>query len=183
MVFRRGQAQDIISEVDGVERWVSNLPIYPESEPEGVEKISIDDVVVRSMQTFSPELARRDVKVVTQLQDTPPLGAGIPAVLSQICVGLIADAFQAMPHGGVLRIRSQTAEDRKSVVISIADNGVGMSQDELARLFIPFRRNRHDSTGIGLPLVRRILESLGGTISVTSQEGKGTTVSLRLPVA
>ena len=68
------------------------------------------------------------------------------------------------------------------VSIQVRDQGVGIAPDDLTRVFDPFFTTRRTGTGLGLAITRRIIEGLGGTISVTSHAGKGTDVRIELPV-
>ena len=104
-------------------------------------------------------------------------------LLSQILNSLIANAVEAMPEGGTLKIRSQTSAIRGHVGVSVSDTGVGMSSEQIEKAFVPFRTTKKNGLGVGLSRVRRVVERLGGSIRITSQPGKGTSVILDLPVA
>ena len=86
-----------------------------------------------------------------------------------------------MPGGGPLAI-TMTAED-DAVVLTVADTGVGMDQEALERAFEPYFSTKATGTGLGLPIARRNVELNGGRISVESARGRGTTVTVKLPIA
>ncbi len=113
--------------------------------------------------------------------------AGLPAVLldralfKQAILNLLLNAQQAMPQGGQLTI--QAAAENREVVLVLIDTGKGMPPDVLARVFRPFFSGRQGGTGLGLPTTRKIVEAHGGSISIDSEPGKGTRVTVRLPAA
>jgi signal transduction histidine kinase len=98
---------------------------------------------------------------------------------------LVLNACQAMPQGGVIRVRILAAEvdGNSGVRVEISDSGHGMDDQVLTRATDPFFTTRPSGTGLGLPIVERIVEAHGGRIEIDSERGRGTTVSLLLPLA
>lgn len=101
-------------------------------------------------------------------------------LLKQIFMNLILNAVQAMPRGGMLHITSEIVEE--DVEFRIADNGPGIPEEHLRKIFHPFYTTRPKGTGLGLAIVHQLVESLGGKISVESRPGEGTTFSLLFPL-
>ena len=99
--------------------------------------------------------------------------------IRQIIYNVAKNAVRAMDAGGRLTISGR--EENGWYVIRFADTGRGMSPDELARLFTPFSTAFDGGTGLGMAIVRRIVEDHGGTIDVESRAGEGTTVTIHLP--
>ncbi|NOY52933.1 MAG: PAS domain-containing protein [Deltaproteobacteria bacterium] len=102
-------------------------------------------------------------------------------LLKQIFMNLILNAVQAMPGGGDLRVTSEIGE--KEVEFRIADNGPGIPEESLQRIFHPFYTTRPKGTGLGLAIVHQLVETLGGKISVESRVGEGTTFFIVFPLA
>jgi signal transduction histidine kinase len=100
-------------------------------------------------------------------------------VLKEAFLNLIKNAIEAMPQGGELLI-DVTSMDKR-IVIGIKDNGVGMSEEVLDKLFIPFFTTKKDAVGFGLFDTQRIIQKYEGTIKVESQLGKGSTFIITLP--
>lgn len=100
--------------------------------------------------------------------------------LQQCLLNLCLNAVQAMPDGGRLELVGRL--EGEQVVLTVADSGVGMDQRTLEQLFTPFFTTKSDGTGLGLVSCRRIVEGLGGQISVHSVPGEGTRFDVRLPV-
>lgn len=105
--------------------------------------------------------------------------------IQQVLLNLVANAADAMPHGGNLKIITRLLTGEDVVEIQVVDNGCGMDEDVLNRAFDPFftTKERGKGTGLGLPICQRIVEEYEGKIEVDSQVGQGTTVSIRLPYA
>lgn len=101
--------------------------------------------------------------------------------VQQVILNLLRNAVQAMPAGGVVSFRAAAAMGR--VVFEVGDTGVGIPQENLPRIFDPFFTTRAGGTGLGLWMVYRLVESMGGGIEVTSEPGKGTLVRVSLPIA
>lgn len=109
---------------------------------------------------------------------------GSPGRLTQVLVNLLVNAAQAIDGYGRIDIHTNAAEDGK-VNISIRDTGVGMSAEVQSRIFEPFftTKDVDSGTGLGLALVREIVEEHGGTVAVSSAPGAGTCFTITLPAA
>ena len=113
-----------------------------------------------------------------------------PAQIQQVLMNLVINARQAMPDGGVVKVRVGTDAAGRYAQVSVADNGVGIAPADLRRIFEPFftTKNGPDSsglggTGLGLAVCRDIVESHRGRLRAESRVGQGTTFTLRLPVS
>ncbi len=111
-----------------------------------------------------------------------------PAQIQQVLLNLIINARQAMPEGGLLRIKVGLNPNGRLAEVSVADTGVGIASADLRRIFEPFfttKTGPDDSglggTGLGLPVCRDIVESHRGRLRAESRPGQGTTFTLRLP--
>ncbi len=100
--------------------------------------------------------------------------------VSQIFWNLSRNALQAMPKGGLLRISGRL--DGEDYRLEIADSGRGMSGDERARIFQPFKSFFGAGVGLGMAIVYRLVEEHGGEILVDSEPGAGTRIAVRLPL-
>jgi signal transduction histidine kinase len=99
--------------------------------------------------------------------------------INRIMVNLINNAVQSMPNGGKLVIKAY--KEANDVVIDVTDTGSGIPEVLKKKLFTPMFTTKAKGQGFGLPVIKRMTEALGGTVSFESQEGKGTTFIIRLP--
>ena len=112
-----------------------------------------------------------------------------PAQIEDAVLNLIINAIEAVDSDGKVEIRvalsqnDRTEELEDEAIVEVSDNGRGISEDDLARIFNPFFTTRPGGTGLGLPAVRRIARLHGGTVDVSSSVGQGSTFTLRLPVS
>ncbi len=110
-----------------------------------------------------------------------PLVVHDPARMQQVLLNLILNGIQAITDSG--RVELRLARQESFAIVSVADSGRGMPADDLAKIFRPFFSTKLRGTGLGLPLAKGIVEEHGGQIEVSSALGKGTTVTIRLPLA
>jgi signal transduction histidine kinase len=101
--------------------------------------------------------------------------------IKQIVWNLATNGLRAMPEGGSLRLAASPDHASESVVITVQDQGVGIPSEELDGLFQPFHGTFAKGSGLGLAIVHRIVTDYNGEIQVSSKQGSGTTVSVRLP--
>ncbi|MFZ2329984.1 MAG: ATP-binding protein, partial [Atribacterota bacterium] len=98
-------------------------------------------------------------------------------------MNIILNSIQAVPSGGIIDISLQltTYRNEDALLVSIKDNGAGISQEELSHIFDPFFTTRSQGTGLGLSIAYNIIEMHQGTIVVESEKGKGTEVKIFIP--
>jgi len=142
---------------------------------------------VQGMAKILERLATTSVQVHWELGSEPQPLYLDPIQIEQILVNLVANARDAMPKGGVLRIRAKRGEgpEGPSAALSITDSGTGIPKENLSRLFDAFFTTKEPGkgTGLGLASVKAIVDECGATLSVESQVGIGTTFTLRFPLA
>ena len=102
-----------------------------------------------------------------------------PALMKRILSNLVSNAVQAMPNGGKLEVKA--CLDAGKFVITVKDTGMGIPEKIKTKMFTPLFTTKSKGQGFGLPVVKRMTESLGGTVSFKSEEGKGTEFILRFP--
>jgi two-component system sensor histidine kinase PilS (NtrC family) len=127
----------------------------------------------------SPELHRRH-EIHREIDPPSFQLVGDADQIRQVFWNLARNAVQAMPQGGMLTVRTAIEDSAYHIIFS--DNGRGMSQADLTRLFQPFRTNFPSGTGLGMAISYRIVQEHGGKIDVTSREGVGSSISVSLPL-
>lgn len=104
-------------------------------------------------------------------------------LLHQAFGNFIRNACQAMPSGGVVTVRQHPPDENGNVLVVVMDDGVGIPEEDLKRLGDPFFTKRQGGVGLGFSLARRVVVEHGGSLQVTSTLGRGTTVTVSLPLA
>ncbi len=174
---QRQLVEIITRETERLNRTISDFlgyarPLAPNRTP-----VDLAELISETVQLIrnSPEL-KTEHRIETSL--TPVKVSVDENMMRQVFYNLASNAFKAMPDGGTLSI-SLGGRGGKAM-IQFADTGVGLSDDELKRLFVPFNSKFRSGTGLGLPIVYQIITAHNGTISVRSQKGRGTTFIIDL---
>lgn len=174
-------AEDIVAQVDRLEGWVRQLLTYAKPAYANLESVDVNEVLRESVENFSRDLERRRIAVGWQLGENLPAVRGDAAILVQLIGSLIANAMEAMESGGEIMVSSRIA--RKGFVLAeIRDNGPGIAADDMSRVFKPFFTSKPKGLGLGLPLLRRVIGRLGGSVELDSSPKDGTAVRLQIPV-
>ena len=144
--------------------------------------------LARDMHGMLRAMLRESVELDVRVGEGSLMASVDPDLLRDALLNLVANAGQAMPRGGrvVVELASDeedTPGDGRTLRISVRDDGIGMDQETLARVFDPFFTTKEHGTGLGLPMVKGIVENHGGALEVRSVLGEGTTVTMRLPRA
>lgn len=180
------QGERLLEEVDGqldrLSETMSDLfslarPVEIES-----ERIEPGPLLNEALAEISTHPRSGGVELVRDFDaDLPPV-SGDPRRLRQAVVNLLLNAAEAMSAGGTLTLRA--AEDPGGgLLIEVRDTGSGIASEEIERVTRPFYSTKPRGTGLGLPLVARIVSAHGGTLQIDSAPGRGTTVRIRLPAA
>jgi signal transduction histidine kinase len=140
---------------------------------------NVNTIVEEAVRFFAPEIQDRDIVVEQELRSDLPLLRIDRDQMKQVFYNVIKNSLEAMKRGGILRIR--TDRDDTHVLVSFVDTGSGMSAENLSRVFEPYFTTKASGTGLGLLIVRRIVREHGGELSIESSEGKGLTLTIRLP--
>jgi two-component system sensor histidine kinase HydH len=173
-------SQDIIAEVDRLERMVRQLLYYSQAPSVDLEDIHVERLLRDTASHFTRDFERRNVIICLEIPpDLPPVVADA-ALLEHVLNSLLANALDAMGRGGRLTLSAARNENTRAVDVAIADTGKGIPAAQMASLFTPFRTTKTTGLGIGLALAERIVRRFGGTLRIESVEGQGTTVHLQL---
>ena len=149
--------------------------------------MDLNQVVRDSLAITRPRWEEKKVKGGVPLQLELELGPvpvvmDRPAELNEVITNLVLNAIDAMPKGGTLRIRTRLG-DHRHAVITVADTGMGMSDEVRKKVFDPFFTTKgEEGTGLGLSVSHSIVERHGGDLKVDSRTGEGTTFTITLPI-
>ena len=149
----------------------SQLDAHPED---------LNSLVAESVSFLQPEIKDRDVIVETELRPELPLLEIDRNQLKQAFYNVIKNSFQAMRSGGILHIKTDIDDNHASVAFS--DTGGGISPENMGKIFEPYFTTKAGGSGLGLLVVRRIVRAHGGGIDIVNDEGRGITLTIRLPL-
>jgi two-component system sporulation sensor kinase A len=104
-------------------------------------------------------------------------------MLKRVLVNLVTNAVQAMPKGGKLTVHAELNLITSNIKISVKDTGVGIPKAVREKMFTPLITSKAKGQGLGLAVVKRLIDALSGSITFESEEGKGTKFTIELPIA
>jgi two-component system, NtrC family, nitrogen regulation sensor histidine kinase NtrY len=145
-------------------------------------RVNVNEVLRNAVRLFEPQFTAVGKPTITQepfLTDPLPEIDADPDLLHRAFQNLVLNAMDAMPAGGTLTLR--TSEHNGNVRIEVADTGKGLTPEECSRLFTPYYTTKQLGTGLGLAIIQSVVSDHHGTISVTSEEGRGTSFRIELP--
>ena len=176
----------ITAEVERMAKLIGRLLRFSHQHDHEFLTLNIRDEMETSLELVEYHLRARKIQVEREFDANLPTIQADPEQLRQIFLNLLTNASDAMPHGGTLvtRLRSVDVENGgRGVRIELTDSGLGITPANLERIWEPFFTTKPEGkgTGLGLAISRRAIEAHHGTISIASNSGKGTTVSIFLP--
>jgi len=173
--FLKEYAALSIKHIDRILNIIKGMLDQSKSHEAETKPININTLIEESLAYF----AITKINVVKNFSDCPQI-QGDPIRLSQVFINLIQNAIRAMPEGGTLTI--STAPENGEIIIKVADTGKGIAAENLEKIFNPFFTTWNEGVGLGLSTTHRIIADYKGRIEVKSQEDKGTTFTIYLPV-
>jgi two-component system sporulation sensor kinase A len=174
--------EDILESLNGIEKNVGYInkivadlqdyarPLNPE-----YSVVPLFDIISSAFKTIDlPD----NIKLVVDIKNNPLLRTD-PTFIQRALTNLVNNAIQAMDNGGTLTVRSAVSD--ANILVSVEDTGVGIAEEIRARLFSPMTTTKAKGQGLGLAVVKRLVEALNGTVDFESEVGKGTRFTVRLP--
>ena len=177
----RTYALAMMKESNRLNRVVSELLDYARPLELKVEPASIETLFLDVVRRIELEKSDSRIEVIQEIQpDMPDVQLDHDRML-QVLLNLMQNSIDAMPNGGKLILSAMWGAERKCVQIGVQDTGDGISQADMSRLFEPFFTTKARGAGLGLAVVRKIVDAQDGEVEVKSKEGVGTEVILTLP--
>lgn len=181
--------------VNRCKKIVAGLLVFSRPTMLNLGATDINKIIEESLESLDEQVKSQNVKVVQAFAPNLPIIKADKQRLIQVFVNIITNAYDAMPAGGELRIATRlqtpdadaggevTGEESPAVEIEFTDTGEGIGKEDLFRIFDPFVSTKEvgKGVGLGLSISYGIVREHGGTISVSSEKGKGTIFIVRLP--
>jgi two-component system sensor histidine kinase HydH len=178
----RKTAEIMVEEVERLNRVIGQLLEF--ARPLAVRKksTSMETTIHHSLKMIERDAQAKHIRVETDLSLNVPEVYIDPDRMNQVFLNLYLNAIEAMEHGGTLSVALNQREDLKSVRITVSDTGSGIEKEDLVHVFDPYFTTKQSGTGLGLAIVHRIIEAHRGEVRVESETGRGTSVTIILPV-
>jgi len=176
----------ISEEIRHIDTIVQNFLEFSRPPKLKMQAVSPSEVVDLVLQLLRHRLESYNVEVeVRRKKDLLPEIQADPEQLKEVLVNLMENACEAMQGGGVITITEEEVSEgplSPAARIQVTDNGPGIKEANLEKVLHPFFTTKEEGTGLGLSIASRIIEEHGGTLSLTSKEGEGTTFVITLPI-
>ncbi len=147
---------------------------------------SLGDVVLNARALLRRQLDKRGIKLVVELGRDLPAVVGDPAAMEEVVINLLSNAIEVLKSGGMIRVAVDAVAGEaggRDVALLVQDNGPGVPPELQGKIFEPFVTGREGGTGLGLYLVRQIVERHSGSVRLFSTPGKGARFLIRIPAA
>ena len=169
----------IRGEVERLDRILTDFRRYANLPPLTFETCDLAPLIEEVLDFNEPEAQRQKVQVNSEIQPLPLVQLD-QSQFKQALLNLIINGVQAMEDGGTLTVRAKPLNG--GVQINVEDTGQGIDPEQLDKIFDLFLSTKEDGTGVGLTIVKQIIEGHGGQVNVESKPGQGTKFSIWLPV-
>ncbi len=175
--------KDVFTQVERAGATVANLLDFTRRDKDAFEQVYLRDVLERTLKLMANEINLSKVQLDVDFVDNLPPIMGNQNNLQQVFLNLFLNALQAMPDGGMLKVKAYTENESLKVVVS--DTGIGIPKENLGSIFDPFFTTKElgKGTGLGLSVSYGIIQKHRGTITVESEVGKGASFTIKLPFA
>ncbi len=170
---------EIIHQIDRLDRTVKDLLIFARPKPPVKVECIVNDILHRVLPLLREDPSADNIRFVSHLSDGLPPRKVDPQQIEQVFINVGLNALQAMNGSGTLTVSTYAQDSR--VFIAFADTGSGIPKGIRNQIYKPFYTTKAKGSGLGLPIVKKIVTAHGGDISFQSTEGKGTTFIISFP--
>ncbi len=150
------------------------------------EKVSIPSIIDETLRIMNEKVKSKGVKLVVDVKEEMPVLFADKRKLKQVLINLVSNAIKFTPPEGTISLRAHQ-DNSGNIIIEVSDTGIGIAEEDIPTALAVFgqvhRSQSHEGTGLGLPLCRMFTELHGGSLTLTSALGEGTTVRLQFPQA
>jgi len=170
----------IVEETDRLNNIITDFFNYAKPRNPNLTPCRVEEVIDKNLTFLSPQLDGQGYRIQTRFGNNLPEIVADTAMLYQAFLNILINAMQAMPDGGDVQIEVDSTDG--SVQITFLDNGTGIPHDVLEKIWEPFFTTKDFGTGLGLGIVKNIVESHGGNIQMDNRPEGGAGVFIELPV-
>jgi nitrogen fixation/metabolism regulation signal transduction histidine kinase len=173
----------LITEIQNLKSIVTRFSDFAKMPQPELSAVNLNEIVRNVVKLFEAQFSavgRPPITPELHLEENLPLIQADATLLHRAIENLVLNAMDAMPAGGVLMLRTMHTDDH--VRLEISDTGAGLTPEESERIFTPYYTSKQHGTGLGLAIVQAVVADHGGSISVESETGVGTSFHIDLPI-
>ena len=168
------------TEVARLDQIIANFLNAIKPTPPDLTEVNLLKLLDEVLALQAKELKNLDIKVEIELPPDLPIVLADKNQMKQAFFNIIKNAMEAMDRGGLLGI--STSMDDEFLFLKFVDNGIGIDQESVTKVFDPYYSTKSEGHGLGMMIVQRIMRNHGGYVGIDSQRGRGTTVTLQIPL-
>nr|WP_236871240.1 PAS domain S-box protein [Brevibacillus laterosporus] len=173
--------QIMLTELDRINMIVSELLVLSKPQVLRLQRKSLHQLLTSVVLLLQTQAIISNVQVLLEFGEDDPYVECEENQLKQVFINLLKNSLEAMDSGGIIQITVSTKEE--STYIQVVDQGCGIPDELISQLGQPFISTKEKGTGLGLMITQKIIKEHRGNLSITSEVGKGTTITIRLPLA
>ncbi len=171
----------IVEETERLNNIITDFLSYARPRDPYLIPCRIDEVLTKTIRFIESQLAASNCTVELDFANASFAVSSDPDMLYQSFLNIIINSIQAMPDGGTIHIHSEMDSTENNIILIFRDDGEGVPEEILPKIWDPFFTDKEKGTGLGLGIVKKIIESLNGTIVIENRKVKGAKVTITLP--
>ncbi len=175
----REYATVMINEVDRLNRIIQDMLNFAKPNAPILTSENIKEVILHSLKLVESELNSKEITIVHVDDGEEKIALADKDLLTQVFLNLFINSIDAMDKNGTLQI--SLSEENRYIIVELIDNGGGIKEENIPKIFDPFFTLKQNGNGLGLAIVYNIIENHNGEITVSSKLNKGTTIKIKLP--
>jgi signal transduction histidine kinase len=170
--------------IDMIHTWLRVLSVDVNKIKESFKATDVNSVISKALESVQVHAARKDIELCSSMQESLGCVNGDEGTLVEVVINILGNAIKFSRGGS--QVFLQAEKSGEEILISVTDHGIGIAKEDLPYIFNDFYARRSDqvaeqSSGLGLAIARRIIDAHGGSVSVESELGKGSTFVIHLP--
>jgi len=177
----RSNIPDIIVEESGrLDNIITDFLNFAKPKVPDLRPCVVEDIIEKNLAYLNPHIEEKNLNISKEIAQNLPEIMADNAMLYQAFLNILLNAFQSLEDNGCLTIK--TVHNSGNIIINFIDNGEGIKEDILKKIWTPFFTSKDSGTGLGLGIVKNIIEAHNGTITISNAKPNGTNVEMTLPV-
>jgi len=182
-VEKKTRAKEVLDNAYRISETVRGLLTFARPTPPKFTKISLDKLISETLSFLQHQPLFRKIKITKTLSDAVSQITADANQIRQVLINIFINAAQAMLNGGTLTVTTSKVKFEESIEVRIIDTGVGIAKEDLKKVFDPFfTTKKGEGTGLGLSISYSYIKNHNGDITIKSEHGKGTEVTILLPI-
>ncbi|MCJ7581331.1 MAG: ATP-binding protein [Candidatus Aminicenantes bacterium] len=173
--------KEVLIQIDKIDQIIGDLLRYAKPKELFIREVPFEECVDHAVKLAQMQVKNKNIQFHVNSTDKNIQASLDADKIQEVLLNLILNGVAAIPEKGTITIHS-TKQNNKDLRITVSDNGTGIKKEQLSQIFQPFFTTKSHGTGLGLSICQKAIAAHSGTLEVESEEGKGTTFTILLPV-